>query len=350
VDSIPLPLIDLPEPAPALEWARLPFALGPSIAPLADAALRCRVETLSGVALSGELVAFDTVRTELGLRVATDAPVLSMPFARFRRLTLTVPVALPRPTVGAILERDRDQAQARDYRIELADGGFIDGRTLGFARHGEGWFFFSPTDVAGQVLRQFVPAAACTRVSFGATDEERAREHWIERPAELLAALAAQAATGPKPLGEALIELGLTRRGDVERTLAEQQGEGAQALGQMLLARGLIDQQDLQIALAHKMGIPLVDVGRFPIDESLVRRFPLALLRECRALPLLEDGRRLVVVLYDLARASRLAGDAALAGRQVLPVLATRAALTPLLKQHLSPAATDPWSHNVPLN
>jgi len=348
MDSIPLPLIDLPEPGPALEWARLPFALGPAIAPLADDALRCRIETLSGAVMNGELVAFDTVRGELGLRSAADAPVLAMPLARFRRLTLTVPLALPPPTVGAVLERDRDDAQPRDYRVELAGGaGFIDGHTIGHAKHAAGWFFFAPTDIAGQVLRQFVPAAAAVRVSFGATASERAREHWIERPDELLAALANRVGAAPKPIGEALIELGLTRRGDIERTLAAQQGDPTQALGQMLLERGLIDQQDLQIALAHKMGVPLVDVRRFPVDLALLKGLPLALLRECRALPLLQDGRRLVVAMHDLARVGRLAADPTMVGRQVLPTLAPRAMLEPLLQRHLSADATDPWAANL---
>ncbi|HET9978593.1 MAG TPA: hypothetical protein VFQ20_14235 [Burkholderiaceae bacterium] len=348
MDSIPLPLIDLPEPGPALEWARLPFAPGPAIAPLPEHAVRCRIETLSGAAMHGELVAFDTARGELGIRNDRDAPVLAMPLARFRRLTLTVPLTLPRPAPGAVLERGRDDAQPRDYRVELAGGaGFIDGHTIGHAKHAAGWFFFAPTDIAGQVLRQFVPAAVALRVSFGATETERAREHWIERPDELLAALTARVGGAPKPLGEALIELGLTRRGDVERALADQRGDATQALGQMLLERGLIDQQDLQIALAHKMGIPLVDVRRFPVDTAWLQGLPLPLLRECRALPLLQDGRRLVVAVHDLARVGRLAADPSMAGRQVLPALAPRAVLEPLLRRHLSPEINDPWALNL---
>ena len=348
MDSIPLPLIDLPEPQPALEWARLPFALGPSIAALPGEAHRCLIETVSGAMLNGEMVAFDTLASVLGFRSGPEHDTLSMPFSRIRRLTLTVPVGLPPRTPGAVLERDRDEGAARDVRIELAAGGFLDGHTVGHARHGAGWFFFVPTDIGGQVLRQFVPASACVRVSFGATDAERAREHWIDQPAELLAALEAQLRARPKPLGEALIELGLTRRGDVERTLLEQQGDHSQALGQMLLERGLIDQQDLQIALAHKLGVPLVDVARFPIDTKLIERLPRALLRECRALPLLQDGARLVVAVYDLARVGRLRGDPALAALQVLPALAPRDALKPLIARHLPRGAGDPWAELVP--
>jgi len=348
MDSIPLPLIDLPEAPPALEWARLPFAAGPSIRPLPGDAQRCRIETLSGATMNGEMVAFDTLRGELGVRTAAGAPVLALPMARFRRLTLTVPVALPKPAADAVLERALDDAQVRDYRVELAGGGFVDGHTIGHARHGAGWFLFAPTDVAGQVLRQFVPAAAALRVSFGATEDERARERWIVRTDELVEALHAQALQRPRPLGEALIELGLTRRGDVERVLSEQQGgDAAQALGQMLLERGLIDQQDLQIALAHKMGVPLVDVTRYPIDAGLIAALPRALLYECRAWPLLVDATRVVVAMHDLARVGRLANDPALAGRRVLATLARRPALELLLRRHLSPDARDPWAANL---
>lgn len=347
MDSIPLPLIDLPEAPPALEWARLPFAPGPAILPLPGGAQRCRIETLSGAAMNGEMLAFDLERGELGVRTHAEAPTLALPLSRFRRLTLTVPVPLPKPAPGAVLERGRDEAQVRDYRVELAQGGFIDGHTIGHARHTAGWFLFAPTDVEGQVLRQFVPAAVTARMSFGATEDERARERWITRREELQDALYAQTLQPQRRLGEALVDLGLTRRGDVDRVLAVQQdADESKALGQMLIERGLIDQEDLQIALAHKMGVPLVDIVHFPIDTTLLAGLPRGLLRECRALPLMVYGARLVLATDDLARFALLAQDPLLAGRRALPVLARRTPLELLLRRHLSADAIDLWAQN----
>jgi Type II secretion system (T2SS), protein E, N-terminal domain len=240
-------------------------------------------------------------------------------------------------------------AQERGYRIELAAGGHLGGRTLGHVKQDPGWFLFAPHDDSDALLRVFVPHAAVATIGFDKSAEEQAAERWIATPAQLLAALEAQQRARIKPLGEALIDLGLVTRTMLDRVVSRQGVDRDVPLGEMLVSEGLIDRDDLQTALALKMGYPLVDLSRFPIDAQAARQLSHRALLEHRVVPLMRRGDWLVVAIDDLARIPRLQALHALAGLRVVPVLASRVRIALALAALPQRLGTDCWADNVPL-
>ena len=343
----PLPTLSF-DPECAWEWPLPPFARRHAMSPLDDGEQPCRIETPNGAAVDGCLVDFDADAGVLRFRVGPAGAHLALPFAKVRRLTLTTPWPLARRASDAPVERVPTAAQERGYDIELPTGGHLSGRTMGHVLEPCGLFLFSPLDDGGAVLRVFVPQVACAAVLFGASAEEQAAERWIATPEQLFAALDAQQTAPIKPLGVALVDLGLVTRGVIDRVVGEQSAARERPLGEELVAAGLLDRADLKTALAHKMGYPLVDLARFPIDPQAARKLSRKALVEHHALPLIKDGERLIVAIDDLARVPRLQALQALAGMKVVPVLASRGRITLALAELTLRVGSDRWADNVP--
>ena len=327
-------------------WPLPPFARPGTMSAMPAGALPCRIESAGGVTFEGELVEFDAARERMRVRVGRDGDALWLPFSRTRRLTVLKPWSPARPAPGAPQERMPAAAQERDYTAALSSGGHLAGRTLGHVRQRCGWFLFAPADGGHAVLRQFVPAATCTQVTYGKSAEELACERWVATPEQLLAAVQAQQKAAIRPLGESLRELGLVTQHELERAVrAQSQGDHDQPLGEALVSAGLITSADLQTALAHKMGYPIVDLQRFPVDPAAVRRLSSAVMQEHRALPLMQDGHRLIVAVDSLGSVATLKALQSMAGLDVVPVIAPRGRLSMALAAHLK--TRDVWAANI---
>jgi hypothetical protein len=344
--ATPLPTLAFDDVS-AWEWPQPPFARRKMMTLVDADAQPCRVETPSGAAVEGRLLHFDTAKRMLRLRLGSEGEPLSLPFGKFRRLTLTTAWPLARSAPDAPVERNPTVAQERDYRIELAAGGQCVGRTMGHLQESYGLFLFTPLDGGNAVQRVFLPQAAFAAVQFGKSAEELAAERWIATPEELFAALEAQSTASVKPLGEALVHRGFVTHGMIERAVSAQGSEREKPLGEVLVATGLLSRADLQTALAHKMGYPLVDLARFPIDLQVARKLSQRAMIEHSTLPLLMWEGRLVVAVDDLARIPRLQALQGLAGLKVVPVLASRGRIALALASLPHRMGTDHWADNV---
>ena len=346
--STPLPTLML-DAVSTWDWPQPPFARRHMMAPLAsDAAQPCRVETPNGVTVDGALVQFDVELGVLRFRLSSGGDALSLPFSKFRRLTLATPWPLARRAPDAPVERVQSAAQERSYRIELPSGGQLAGRTMDHVQMDYGLFLFTPLDDGAAVQRVFVPQEAIGSLHFGKSAEEHAAERWVATTEALFAALAAQKTATIKPLGDSLLDLGFVTRGAIERIVSEQGAAREVPLGEALVAKGLLERSDLQTALAHKMGYPLVDLTRFPIDITVARKLSQRAMIEHSALPLMQHGDQLIVAVDDLAQVPRLQALQALAGLKVVPVLASRGRIALALAALPQRMGTDRWSDNVP--
>lgn len=340
----PLPTLNVD---PTYDWAwPLPQVACEPLAATLDGAEPCRIESITGVSVVGELLGFDAGARQMRFRVKRGVDAVTLSFDKCRRVTLTRPLVPARRAPDAPVEHLPLQAQRRTVVVTYHGGGHAIGTTQGSFEHEAGWFLFAPDDDGLALLRQFVPRSAVASIDFGISAEERVAERWVHSPAQLLAAVEAQRDAPVLPLGEALADLGLVAPEIIEAALREPGPDSDVPLGERLVARGLIDRADLTTALAHKMGYPLVDLGRFPIDAQAVKLMSPRTMRDHRALPLMLHGQRLIVAVDDLGSIASLKSLRALAGVDIVPVLAPPGRLTFALAARV--AEGDVWAHNVP--
>ena len=322
--STPFPTLDLTEPE-AVEWPRQPFTWRHEPVAPNGVAQPCSIDTTGGGAVHGEMLNFDVSGSRVVFRSAPGAPSVSVPFARFRRLTLTAPLRAAEPARGAPVERVPSAIQERDYTVfPVASGpeGSWSGRTAGHVETPAGLFLFTPVEDDAGLLRVFVPRSAYQRCEFGLSAEEAAARLWHRRPDELLAAIERQNRMPVLRIGQSLLSLGMITPAQLERALTQPHAE--LPLGEALVAAGLISQGDLQMALAHKMGYPMVDLTQFPIDPAALAKLPRAIARHHRVLPLMLDGERLIVAVDNPARVAQLRTLQVYAQVPIVPVLARR--------------------------
>jgi hypothetical protein len=329
------------------EWPHPPFAWRYAIADHDGVSHPCRIETGSGKVIDAAMLGLDPMRGMLSFRMRDDGEPIELPFARFRRLTLTTPLRPPEPLAGAPVERVPAAAHRRDYRLQSGedDPAPLTGATAGFVEADEGLYLFPPIDDGRSLLRAFVPRWACSKRTFGASAQEIAAARWVAEPARLLEAIEHQRRMPVLPLGQSLLALGMVTQDQLDRALAQPRGD--LPLGERMVADGVISRSNLQTALAHKMGYPYVDLARFPIDPQAAKKVGLRLAVDSRALPVMLDGQRLIVVVDRPSRAVKLRGLRAFAQLSIVPELASKSqileALTRLAQQ-------DVWVEHVPIS
>jgi hypothetical protein len=288
----------------------------------------------------------DVSAGDLTFRSRPGSSAVKVPFASFRRLTLTEPLRAE-PLKGAPVERIPAAAQERGYRLKWTSAALPEaiGRTVGYVERAEGLFLFPPLEDRSSVLRVLIPRAAYLACTFGASAEEVAASRWVSDPTELLAAIERQEHKPVLPIGQSLLELGAITPTQLEEALADQSNDDL-PLGEQLVARGVISRGTLETALAHKMGYPVVNLSAFPIDPGAARKLPYRIALGARALPLMMDGTRLIVAVDKPARMTKLQSLRAAAGLKLVPVLAPKSNLLAALHKLYE---KDLWRENVAL-
>jgi hypothetical protein len=132
-------------------------------------------------------------------------------------------------------------------------------------------------------------------------------------------------------MGQALLALGIATPAQLLEARAAPLGD--MPLGERLVATGALSQADLHTVIAHKLGHPVVHLARFPIDPAAVAKLSMRTAFTCLAVPLLLDGRRLIVAVDRPSRIDELHEQQPLHGLQLLPVLAPREHLKLALMQ-----------------
>lgn len=339
--STPFPVLfeDGPDrwlwPVPPYVWRHIP-------APGNDVVQPCQVESAAGTAVEGQMLGFDPTAGTLAFRTNDSGSVVTLPFSRFSRLTLTVPLQRAPTLTGAPMERVPAAAQERDYVLSATTGGKpLKGRTAGHVETTHGLYLFTPVDDEASLQRVFVPRSAYSRCEFGASAEEVAAKRWLSSPEALLEAISHQDRMPVGLLGQSMLALGMLTNRQLDRSLAVQTGD--EPLGELLVEAGIISRADLNTALAHKMGYPLVDLARFPIDPAAVAKLPYRIAVGYRAVPLMLDKDRLIVAVDKPSRAVRLNALHAYAEIKVVPVLASKTQMLLALER----LSDDVWGSHV---
>lgn len=101
-----------------------------------------------------------------------------------------------------------------------------------------------------------------------------------------------------KKLGEVLREREGISASLLAQAVAEQQGKII-LLGELLLERQLVDKTELVSALEEVTNMPYVDCRAVTPDPEALRRITQNLARKCLALPIAQQGSKLVVVMAE---------------------------------------------------
>jgi len=104
--------------------------------------------------------------------------------------------------------------------------------------------------------------------------------------------------TGPKKLGEILIEQGVLTPENLEKALEVQKTESG-LLGEILIRLKMLKEEDVVIALATQFNFPYLAVQSFTINPEAIRCVPQELAVEYTFIPIDKVHNILTVVMAD---------------------------------------------------
>jgi len=137
------------------------------------------------------------------------------------------------------------------------------------------------------------------------------------------------ALTGPKRLGDRLLEAGLITRTQLDEALDRQQAAttARPRLGRALVDLGVLGEHDLTRMLSVHFALPAAPFALADADAHAVQRIPAAMARRHRVLPFRVVGGSLVVAVADAIGAAALDELALASGLTIVPYLTSEVAL-----------------------
>ncbi|MDC8784459.1 GspE/PulE family protein [Roseateles koreensis] len=333
-------------------WPMPPFPAYPS-ALTQSSPEPCEVLGVNGSRSPGHLILLSPQERVAQILVPPARHAVPLKFAQFRVLRLLRPVHVPArdesaTDAGLML----DQRPRSPYRLKLADGGEMKGRTIGHHQNELGLFLFQPlSDTDDSVLRLFIPREMISQAEVGerigdvllkanlataaqinaAVNEQqgmRARRVGdilvaarIVQADQLMQAIAQQASMPMVRIGEALLALELITQEQLDHALNLQRDDRSVPLGELLVRKGIVSRQALQSALARKMGYPVVDVDNFAIEVESLKKLPFTAAKRLEVLPLLMRDGRLIVAMEDPTRRDALDEVEFITQLKVIPTL-----------------------------
>ncbi|MCR9334941.1 GspE/PulE family protein [Vibrio alginolyticus] len=103
-----------------------------------------------------------------------------------------------------------------------------------------------------------------------------------------------------KRLGDLLVEEGIVSEEQIQQALNAQRSTG-QRLGDALIDLGFITEKQMLDFLSQQLGLPLIDLGRAPVDAEAVQILPEVHARRLRAMVVARNGDTLRVAMSDPA-------------------------------------------------
>ena len=263
-------------------------------------------------------------------------------------------------------------SEHQPFSVTLADGGLLEGETVGHVQALCGLFLFVAQTADHGVVRWFVPTHAARESRIGRplgellVEQEAASPGSITQALEkqklmrsrklgeyltanqivsqeqLAAALKAQRAQPVQKLGETLVELGFLTPAELDEALAIEARDRSMTLGQILADMGVVEMEVVHNVMAKKLGIPVVDLRKFRPSAEALKRIPAAVATRYQVLPLAEGDNGLVVVVEDPTNMERMEEVRFVAGTKLIPVVAPPHEIRQALELAYGPAEPEP--------
>jgi type II secretory ATPase GspE/PulE/Tfp pilus assembly ATPase PilB-like protein len=310
----------------------------------------CLLSFSDGEKASGLLQSFVPEFEVLKFHPEKARQPVTVAFSALRSVRLLRPVAVRRqtlPTDGAMFA----PSDRQPFMLQLADGGVLEGETVGHVNAMCGLFLFPP-EGNGKVGRLFLPSAATRDMRIGKPigelliEEKAASRETITQALEkqkllrarklgeyltaneivsqeqLASALRHQEAQPVRKLGETLVELGFLTRTELQEALAIEARDRTVPLGQILADMGVVDIELVHSVMAKKLGVPYVNLRKFRPSADALKRIPPAVAVRYGVLPLAEVENALVVAVDDPTQMERMEEVRFAAGTKLMPVMA----------------------------
>ncbi len=333
-----------PSGLPPPGWPRPPFDWPHHQPQELTGARACHIDTIDSRWLQAFALDVNPGACDWHIAPKANGPFVGLSLARVARITLSAPLQAAIVSLEHGLARIPVTTRECAYTLRTATGQTVlRGRTVGHVDTDDGIFLFAADASEFTLSRVFVPRAAQLNCVFGPTAGDHASSPWIKDPAALRAALSGQRGKRIPRIGEALAQLGFVTPQQIEQALTQPDQHGR--LGERLLRQGILRPEQLQTALAFKMGFPLVDLANFPIDPACARMLPPDLASRHCAVPILVDGRHIVVVMDGPATVATLEALNLWPGRIITPALAPRGAILMVLS---ALRGDDAWAQEAP--
>jgi len=131
----------------------------------------------------------------------------------------------------------------------------------------------------------------------------------------------ATVAAQPDRLGDLLVKEGLITRDQLQQALQEQRSSGMR-LGYSLVKLGIIQELEITKMLARQYRVPAVDLGRFEVDEKILKLIPSDVAVKHHVLPLKREGRTLTVAMAEPNNVSIIDDIKFITRYDIFPVIA----------------------------
>lgn len=125
-----------------------------------------------------------------------------------------------------------------------------------------------------------------------------------------------------KRLGEILMAAGKLSPVQLEKALEEKTKSG-EKLGKVIVKMGILGEGELLQTLSEQLRVPIVDLGRYPIDESVIAYLPADMARNYQVLPIGQKMNILTLAMVDPLDIQAIDEVIHKTQREVEPVLCT---------------------------
>lgn len=312
-------------------------------------------EGWAGNNVQGALTDFDTEKRTVKILPNGRKQAITLKFNQVKRLSVKFLPATDRNF--STTEVPGSESMAGPFAVFLRDGSVYSGISHRYQKVEQGLWIFPKGSNEEDPYRVFVPKAGILKFEHRSSDVsilsdndfassmlieefvdedvlgEIIEKSIVETVEELKDAVIRQRNLKPVPIGAALLGLGKITKEQLHSVLHLQTGLKKKPLGQLLLEKGLVTAADLQLAFARKMGYPFVDLAKFPVDTSALRRVPLALALRLQVMPILDQGGTLVVAMTDPLQYKVIEELEFTTQRKVIPVVSASGELPEKIKK-----------------
>ncbi|MGQ0549267.1 MAG: GspE/PulE family protein [Armatimonadota bacterium] len=140
-------------------------------------------------------------------------------------------------------------------------------------------------------------------------------------------------AEGRRKLGQLLVDAGFLTEQQLADALEEQERTGDK-LGRILIERGYVPKHIIGQILEAQRGVPYVNLSTYPVDVSLLRSIPEALITEHKVMPMAREGNEVHLAMVDPTDIIAIDRVAFITKARVKPFLTTESDFAIALGKH----------------